>query len=106
MANIIWHAAPRPALATVVWEWPVATYAGPQNKIAALLLSEEACSERGMNNGPLKPLRVAIMHYNMNNSSNPHRMLAKDRFFPRMEAAMAFVQLYLDQHKEWQPLIV
>jgi len=106
MANVIWNAAPRPTNAAEIWEWPMAMYAGPQGKHAAYIICKEPCSERGMNNGPVTAkLQVIVLNYSKN-QQNPGRMLCKDREFPRIEHAMAFVQTFLETHKSWQPLTI
>ena len=105
MANLIWHVAAQPKLHTETWEWPMAMYAGPLRKHAAYIISREPCSERGMNNGPLiYQLQVIILNYT--GGQAPRRMISKNNFFTRVESAIAFTQLHLERHKEWQPLIV
>ncbi|HEY6020239.1 MAG TPA: hypothetical protein VIY48_10145 [Candidatus Paceibacterota bacterium] len=121
MSNVIWEASPVPTHAErgrgMTREWPAAFYVGPSKKPAAFIISKsgEECSDNGMNNRPERPLSVIILAYNMGPKKNPkpddpipdaHRMYVRDREFDRLEAAMAFVQLYLDQHRHWQPLIV
>jgi len=106
MANVIWNAAPRPTNAAEIWEWPMAMYAGPQGKHAAYIVSKEACSERGLNNGPqTHKLQVIVLDYN-GHQQKPRRKLCSDREFDRIEKAMAFVQAFLETHKDWQPLTI
>lgn len=106
MTNVIWHAAPPPKNKAEVWEWPVAVYAGPQQKPAAYIICREPCSERGMNNGPVvHKLQVMVLDYS-HDPAKPHRKICNDREFDRLETAMAFVQAFLATHPLWQPTLV
>lgn len=110
MTNIVWQVADRPLNAVELWEWPMGMYVGQLKKHAAYIISKEQCSERGLNNGPILPLHLVLLKYNVQrpdwSAFEGRRMLLKDRSFSRIEAAMAFAQLFLEQHKGWQPLIV
>lgn len=90
-------------------EWPCAIYHGPFKKFAAFVVSwtTEQYTPTKLKSENHRPLGVIIMRYNDPRDVNfkGRRELCSMTFNSFREVA-EFTQKWIDEHPEWQPVVI
>ena len=108
MVDLQWVFAERPKIATERWEWPAAIYRGPYMRQAAHIVCDVQYHEILARAGCHAPLSVVILRYNLpnQNPSESRRMLYRDTQFRRLEHAIAWTNLFINQNPTWHPTLI
>lgn len=85
-------------------EWPVALWAGPAMKQAALLICESRFTNYAMQSGNHLPITVVIFRYLP--SGQARKILYTQGTFRSVKDAIEFVEHFLPQRPDWHPTII
>ena len=108
MSDLVWVFSPDPQ-GREDWQWPIAVYNGPAQKMAACILCEKPYNPLDVKLGMHPQLGVVLFRYNMGESVDPNnkgRRMLCDLRFTRLRIAIKFDEDFLSKNSDWKPRII